>query len=298
MSLAITISFHGGSGKNNLNNLHTYPGDTKILDTKGVTLDELRGFTLGPGGNLYVVVGHKGSDSNVLSFTPPAKGSNQYTNGQAFVSPQNSLSHPFALVFAGSNLFVSNQDTNKITQYDAKTGKYVGDFADGFNELRGLTASSKHLYAADEKGGKNKTGQVSWYDLPSGGSQKKASPAGQVDVTDPVHIVHDGKHCLYIGSEKQNAVYCYDTHSATGPQQLTLPSGGPTIDATGGLAIVSDGGTTYLLVASRLGMQVNQYTLDISTTPPTLSSGVVFAGSLTDNPEFVSALGVSGAVSG
>jgi len=110
--------------------------------------------------------------------------------------------------------------------------------------------------------------------------------------------VHDGSHCLYIGSENQNAVYCYDTHSGKDPQQLTLPSGGPTIDDTGGLAIVSDSGTTYLLVASRKGMQVNQYTLDTSTTPPTLSNGVVFASGLTDNPEFVSALGVSGAVSG
>jgi len=298
MSLAMTISFHGGSGKNSLNNLHTYPGDIKILDTTGVTLDELRGFTLGPGGNLYVVVGHKGSDSNILSFTPPASGSNQYTNGKPFVSPQSSLSHPFALVFAGSSLFVSNQDTNKITQYDAKTGSYLGDFADGFQELRGITASSKHLYAADEKGGKKGTGELTWYDLPSGNSQKKASCAGQVDVIDPVHIVHDGNHCLYIGSESQNAVCWLDTHSGKDPQQLTLPKGGPTIDDTGGLAIVSDGGSTYLFVASRKGMQVNQYTLDTSKTPPTLSNGTVSVSGLKDNPEFVSALGMSGAVSG
>src|SRR5271165_7300892 len=139
-TITIAVSFHGGGGQNSLNNLHTYPGGQKLLDNKGVTLDELRGFTLGPTGdkNLYVVVAHKGSDSNVLVFAPPKKSGDPYTGGRPFVSPQDSLSHPFALVFAGNDLFVSNQDTNKITRYDAKDGKYKGDFADGFVQLRGI----------------------------------------------------------------------------------------------------------------------------------------------------------------
>ena len=64
MTNTLTISFHGG--KSGQNNLLSYGA---VLDTSGVTLDELRGFTLGPGGDghLYVAVANR-DVSQVLRF--------------------------------------------------------------------------------------------------------------------------------------------------------------------------------------------------------------------------------------
>jgi hypothetical protein len=301
MSTTLTVSFHGGSSPNAVNNLLSYPqggSGTPILNPAGVTLDELRGFTLEPNGDLYVVVGNK-NNSNILQFTPPVPPSVDYTDGTAFVPPSE-LSHPFALVFAGASLFVSNQDDNKIRQFSASTGDYIQDFADGFNTLRGIAAGAAYLFAADEKGGKDQKGEVSWYALPTSASQSKASKAGHVDVEDCVHLMYDGSRYLYIGSEKTSEIYLLDTQNlANAPTQLVLPAISATPPATmqdlAGMAIAS--GNLY--VASRKGLFIAQYTLDTSTTPPTVSGqGSIFVGSLPDEPEFVAALGVAGAVSG
>jgi hypothetical protein len=299
MTITLTASFHGG--KTGLNNLYSFQqgssSGSAILD---VTLDELRGFTLGPHGNLYVAVAHRGSDSNVLSFTPPTQSGGQYTNGTAFVSPQSKVAHPFALVFAGANLFVSNQDDNKIRQFDASTGDYIQDFSDDFNVLRGLTTDNVYLYAADEQGGKNKAGEVSWYLLPTSSSPTKASKVGHVDVADAVHIMYDGLRYVYIGSEEQKSIYLLDTQNLNdnGLSQLKLPSS-PNLTDVCGLAIATDSDSTYLFVGDRKGKQIVQYTLDTSSDPPTVTGhGSVFVEGLSDDPEFVSALGISGAVSG
>ena len=60
---SLYLSFHGGTGAGNWNNIHAYGVDGskigKVLDKsslpKKVDLRELRGFDLGPDGNLYVV---------------------------------------------------------------------------------------------------------------------------------------------------------------------------------------------------------------------------------------------------
>jgi hypothetical protein len=302
MSITLTVSFHGGSSPNAVNNLLSYPqagSGTPILNPAGVTLDELRGFTLGPNGDLYVVVGNKDA-SNVLQFTPPVPPGVEYTDGTPFVSPPGELSHPFALVFAESSLFVSNQDDNKVRQFSASTGVGGSDFADGFNTLRGIAADANYLYVADETGGKDRKGEVSWYALPTGASAPKASKAGHVDVDDPVHPMYDGSRYVYIGSEKNSEIYLLDTQNlANAPTQLALPPLitplAPIQPDVAGLAVV-DGN---LYVASRKGLFIAQYTLDTSTAPPTVpGDGSVFVGNLPDEPEFVAALGVAGAVSG
>ena len=117
---------------------------------------------------------------------------------------------------------------------------------------------------------------------------------------DPVHPMYDGSRYVYIGSEKNSEIYLLDTQNlANAPTQLALPplitSLAPIQPDVAGLAVV-DGN---LYVASRKGLFIAQYALDTSTTPPTVTGdGSVFVGNLPDEPEFVAALGVAGAVSG
>jgi hypothetical protein len=303
MSITLTVSFHGGSSPNAVNNLLSYrrggSGIPILNPPASITLDELRGFTPGPNGDLYVMVGNKNA-GNVLQFTPPVPPSVEYTDGTAFASPSSALSHPFALVFAKSSLFVSNQDDNKVRRFSASTGAGGKDFAEGFNTLRGIAADANYLYVADEKGRKNQKGEVSWYALPNGASASKASKAGHVDVDDPVHLLYDGSRYVYIGCEKNSEIYLLDTQNlAKAPTRLVPPP----IDTPGlsippdvaGLAIASG----KLYVASRKSRFIAQYSLETSTTPPTLSApGEIFVGNLPDEPEFVVALNGAGAVSG
>jgi hypothetical protein len=287
MSLALTISFHGGKHHDNL---ESFPGGTPILDPSGVTLDELRGFTLGPSGDghLYVVVANKDL-SQILRFDPPSAPGKPYANGKIFTASH--LHHPFDAVWGpDGNLYVSNQDAAddgkiKITKYDA-SGKHLGDFANGFKELRGLTWAGNTLYAADEQGGTKGTGTVTPYDL-------DGSARTPIEVPDPVHIVYDGARYVYIGSNGTSSVYVYDTAKTISPNPAVLiTSTGPApIDATGGIAVASDAGVTTMFVANRKGNAINGYTLDATVAPPVASCGVVWAGGLPDSPEFVAVLG-------
>jgi hypothetical protein len=100
-------------------------------------------------------------------------------------------------------------------------------------------------------------------------------------VSEPVHLLYDGTKYLYIGSEKDNAVYQYDTTgNATTVSPFIKSSTAAPIDHTGGLAIAD--GSFY--VASRKGMAINQYPL----AQP--DSGRVFVSGLADNPEFIAQL--------
>jgi hypothetical protein len=146
-------------------------------------------------------------------------------------------------------------------------------FAGGFITLRGIATNGTNWYVADE--GDTKTpGSVSIFDA-SGKEQSSLS------VNQPVHLLYDGSRYLYIGSEKDNAVYQYDTTgSATTVSPFIQSSKTVPIDHTGGLAIWN--GSFY--VASRVGMAINQYPL----TQP--GSGSVYVSGLADNPEFISSL--------
>jgi hypothetical protein len=97
-------------------------------------------------------------------------------------------------------------------------------------------------------------------------------------VHEPVHLLYDGSRYLYIGSEKDNAVYQYDTHEGgTSLDTFICTSTAVRIDHTAGLAIFNG----YFYVASRKGMAINQYEL---ATP---STGSVYVSKLADSPEFI-----------
>lgn len=291
MSLTLTVSFHGG--KQGVNNLLTVPGDDTLLDPSGVTLDELRGFTLGPAGDdhLYVAVANK-NVSQILRFDAPARPGARYTNGEVFASSH--LHHPFAVVFGpDNNLYVSNQDASssgkiRITKYDA-SGSYLGDFADGFLVLRGLAWAGNTLYVADEQGGPNGTGAVTPYDI-------SGKPGAAIEVPGPVHVMYDGARYLYIGAGSDGSVYMYDTQEQIAPNPAVLLASTPAapIGGTAGIAVTSDEGTTFMFVANRKGMAINRYVLDATKTPPAASDGEVWAEDLPDTLEFVAPLGGPG----
>ncbi len=121
------LSFHGGSGKNALNNLHVYKDDgsaatpDKLLAPGGGAPDlcELRGFVWRPEG-LYVVNANQ-NDSQLLCYKPQSAPGGQYTfsaivAGKATVS---GIGHPFDVTFdASGNIYLSSQDTNVVTALD------------------------------------------------------------------------------------------------------------------------------------------------------------------------------------
>jgi hypothetical protein len=272
------ISFHGGSTKDPaVNTLATIQ-----LGGAAPPMRELRGFTVGPDGNLYVVNAYK-SNSLIFQFGPAASSPAVYLS--TFVS--TNLDHPFDLAFGpDGNLYVSNQDNNSVAVFQGPSGSTPGAFvknfiSSGVNTLRGIACDGTNWYVADEKGGKGKNGAVLVYD--SSGNQKYS-----VDIADPVHLVYDGQRYLYVGSGSANDVQVFDTTNTKSPSASSIFGKGganPPIDATSGLALPGDG---FIYVASRKGQQVLKYPL---TTPASAGQGSVFLDQLPDQPEFIGVIG-------
>ena len=287
---ALLSSFHGGSAANAINTIlsispSSSPSAMLLPTGAGVmpALSELRGFTTDAAGTLYVVNAYK-HFSQILTFSKPTVSGGPVTFASVFVGGKDSeLAHPFCAAFGSDgHLYVSNQDPNSkgsiaITCYEGPTmqhpGRLKGIFADGFTALRGIATNGALWYVADA--GDSKTaGSVSILDA----SGKKQ---GSLGVNQPVHLLFDGSRYLYIGSEKDNAVYRFDTTgSATSVTPFITSSKTAPIDHTSGLAIAD--GVFY--VASRKGLAINQYLL----AQPT--SGSVFISGLADNPEFIAPL--------
>ena len=283
----LAISFHGGSTATSVNNLLSVSSGgalTPLLvpDSTGAmpALSELRGFFTDPAGTLYVVNAYK-NFSNILSFKPSG---GAYAFDRIFASGSgDGLAHPFCAVLApDGDIYVSNQDvlsgqtSSAITRYEGPSkkhpGKYKGVFIDGFTTLRGIATDGKLWYVADE-GNDKVAASVGIFD----GDGK---PQDSLSIKQPVHLLYDGSQYLYIGSEKDNAVYRYDCTNGGSPAAFVTSSSSAPIDHTSGLALA--GGNLY--VGSRKGMSVNQYPL---ANP---SAGSVAVSKLVDNPEFVAFL--------
>lgn len=278
MTPTLIISFHGG--KSGINTLESFPALTNILPG-APSMDELRGFVLGPGSDsdhLYVVNANK-SSSTIFRFTSAGNGT--YTAGKVFTN-DSSLSHPFAAIFGpNGNLYVSNQDSNRITMYQGPTGSSpgapLGSFGPDFKKLRGIAWDGQYFYAADEEKGVIVIG-------PGGEKYLK------VAVEDPVHVFYDGARYVYIGDGTGNSVWVWDTTQAISPNPAQIVgSQSPAIDATGGMALPGDGN---LYVASRKGNAILQYPINLSYNPPQVTKGTTLSPKLKDNPEFVGALGM------
>ena len=278
----LIISFHGSSsGKHN--KLKTFPALGNIL-TEPPELQEPRGFLLGPGSDsnhLYVVNAYKNA-SLIYRYTSGASGT--YTDGEVFAS--DDLSHPFDAAFGpDGHLYVSNQDSNKITYYEGPTDKHPGKLKGTFgttsqpefSTLRGIAWVGSALYAADEDAGV------------LGFNSDGSSNSVTIPVKNPVHLFYDGSRYLYIGSGSGNSVWVWDTSKQikTNPAEIVGSKQTPAIDATAGIALPGDGN---LYVASRKANVLIQYPIDVTQNPPAVSNGQVLSPGLKDNPEFVGSL--------
>jgi hypothetical protein len=273
------ISFHGGAttGPSPINTLASVQ-----LGGSLPAMRELRGFAVGPDGNLYVVNAYK-DNSLILQFGSAASSPAAYRS--TFVDAKH-LSHPFDLAFGpDGDLYVSNQDSNEINRFQgpggSSPGTYVGHLVkSGIQTLRGIACDGTYWYAADETGGSGK-GAVLLFDL-DGNPQSRS-----IAVPDPVHLAYDGQRYLYIGCGSSNDVQVFDTTTPAGAPSSIFGKGGasPAIDATAGIALPGDG---YIYVASRKSSQVLQYPL---SSPTLAATGAVFFDQLPDQPEFIGVLG-------
>jgi hypothetical protein len=284
----LSISFHGGSNANSINNILAVttagpPLPLLVANSTGSlpALSELRGFFTDTSGNLYVVNAYK-DFSNILSFSAPTSTGDPYAFTGVFAAgASDGLAHPFCAVLAPNGyVYVSNQDvlpgktSSEITYYNgpsmANPGEYQGVFANGFITLRGIATDGTYWYVADEGDSKHRP-RVRILDS-SGNRQKKS-----LDIDAPVHLLYNGSHHIYIGSEEENAVYRY--HISDGKlEEFITGSMGPGINHTAGLAISGE----YIYVASRKSNSVNQYCLK---DPAKYASTCV--SNLADEPEFL-----------
>lgn len=308
------VTFHGGDAKHALNNIHAYTLDGAEIGTalakhtlpKGVTLRELRGFSFGPDGNLYVVNAYR-DYSQVLRFRgqPNAEGQHEFVD--VFVAHHSAnpgLLHPFHAAFAADgNLYVPSQDTNLVSRFygpsatDASPGSpmptppalqdlpshalHPGTFVpaahhrdDGLKEVRHvLFDPDGHLYVADRG-----ADSVKHYDGASG-ELLRTIAAPKLDK--PIHLVltPDGKQLL-IGSAGTNAVVAYDRPSHRVAPFIAPGAGG--LREPAGMAYGDDG---KLYVASRGSNQILRYDTNGKPDPKPFLDG------LRDHPEFLMLVG-------
>jgi hypothetical protein len=135
----LLVTFHGGSS--GLNNISAYstPDGTLVTQEaldKPKHLSELRAMVLA-NGLLYVADGAK-SESTVLAYTVPSSGTS-FKHPSTLIGPvldngqfTTSIAHPFGIVFASpTTCYISNQDTNVVSQLNVSGGGRVGSLASG-----------------------------------------------------------------------------------------------------------------------------------------------------------------------
>jgi DNA-binding beta-propeller fold protein YncE len=309
------ITFHGGDGPHEWNNIHVYDLNGKplgkALDTHSVPNDlelrELRGFAFGPDGDLYVANAHR-DDSQVLRFAgePDAEGKHAFREVYVERRAANpGLHHPFDVAFGPDrNLYVPSQDSNLVGRY---YGPHASEGAPG--------APMPQPEALREAEGKNPppgTFVPSEEHVPTGVRAVRRAifgPEGDLYVADrdadsvkryhgrsgklrreyrqrhlqaPVHLLFratDG--ALLVGSRDQHAIFAIDT--ASGETVTLIEPGAGGLQAPAGMAFGHDG---KLYVCSRETKQILRY--DAKTGEP---DSVPFIDDLEDFPEFIALVG-------
>jgi len=300
---ALYVSFHGG--KHDYNNLHVYDlsggrlGKAIDKDTlpSGMKLKELRGFTIGPDGKLYVANAQQDL-SNIARFT--RSGDHTWVYDTVFAqghTPQDrGLFHPYDIEFGpDGNLYVSSQDSGLVTRFAGPDqpqpglalptvlpGFPPGTFASlqdgddyqpgqGAYPIRGIAFDGGgSLHVANET-----TDEIEAYDG-DGQQQPGITSTSAVTIDKPVQVLFDAHGVLYIGSAGNDAVVTY----ANGTLSNLIGPDGKHLHALSGLALDADG---HLYVGSRKADKILRYELP-DTTPSVLLHG------LADNPEFVRVL--------
>lgn len=310
------ISFHGGTGARNWNNIHAYDARGakvgKALDKsglpKGVDLRELRGFELGPDGDLYLVNAFR-EYSQVLRFSGTRNERGQHEFVDVFTELDTGsnpgLMHPFDIAFSPSgDLYVSAQDTNLVLRYwgpgatDGNPGKPMplpprlaasrgaSDLAPGSFVVSAHLAGKHNLPVGLQTVrdvGFDASGQLLVVDEGTGGNGRVLRIDHEGNVLEhtgclpsPTHLVSvakDGTH--YLSCKDDNAVWRATENNLDFRQWLQDRD----LDAPAGMALDSEG---RLFVASRLGNAVYRYR---AGDVPSRESVVV--DGLKDHPEFL-----------
>jgi hypothetical protein len=294
----IMLTFHGGSSSTSINNVGVFTianGTTQPADPFYAlqpaqdadfgalpALRELRGLVPHHSDGTLLVANAYKEFSQILQFTTMPESAGVEFGG---LYAANQVNHPFDVVFGFNDyLYVSNQDAARgkspvVTYYTgANTDGAIFTTSVTFQSLRGLAFDGKYLYVADA-GADKKPG--SFYVFASNGDLVKSFALEQ-----PVHLLYDETHYIYIGDEAKNCVYLYDTISQDAPTPLI--DGKTGLDHTAGLALlpVSSASAT-LLVASRKGSSVMAYPITLGTPPKWDGTYKPALSGLTDLPEFI-----------
>lgn len=164
----LLVTFHGGSGSSSINNVYAYdtsdgtqPPTDALEVLKQVTLSELRAMVFA-NGLLYVANGAK-KQSTVLAYNVPSSGST-FTYAATLIGPtlskkkhfESGIAHPFGIAFNGASCFISNQDTNVVSQVTVSNQGLTGTLVQGPpNYLSGLFPTGTFLdgtYVASQVG--------------------------------------------------------------------------------------------------------------------------------------------------
>jgi hypothetical protein len=304
------LTFHGGEGRSDLNNIHVYSADgqklRKALDRgslpASVELRELRGHTFGPDGSLYLANAFQ-DFSEILRFHGTLDAHGKHAFRDVFV--QNDavrnpgLSHPFNLVFdAHGDLYVTSQNTSLTLRYhgpnstigqpgtpmplpsalaQVKGRKFSpGTFCASALEVQhGLKVVRQALFARGVLYVADRDAdRVRKYDPGTGAYLGKVAAPGLIDK--PIHLAAGGD-VLYIGNRGNESVVKCNLRSEQVTPFIHPQAAG--LNNPSGLAFGSDG---YFYVASRGSRQILRYRL---------SDGVPdarpFIDDLDDESEFI-----------
>lgn len=315
------ISFHGGdttghhhgtSGDDSVtwNNIHVFDLEGKAagkaLDVHSLPQDlqlrELRGFTFGPTGDLFVANAYKDA-SQVLRFEGKPNDEGKHVFRETFVErhPANpGLAHPFEVTFGpDDNLYVPSQDTNLVSRYfgpraseetpgapmpypealaavEGKTppGTFVPSHQHhpaGLRTVRGTLFQPRgDLFVADRD-----SNSVKRYDQHSGHLVREYQ---HHHLKTPIHLLtrpSDG--ALLVGSRDRDAIFAIDPESGEVTTLVEPGAGG--LGEPAGMAIGPDG---VLYVGSRKTRQILRFDAESGQ-----ANSAPFIDSLEDEPEFI-----------
>lgn len=281
------ISFHGGAGAGDLNNLHVYSSDgkklRKALDRDHlpaeVDLRELRGFTFGPDGDLYVANAYKEA-SQILRFKGKLDDHAQHRLREVFVTADAThnpgLSHPFSVTFdTHGDLFVTSQNTSLVLRYhgpQSKAGRpgapmplpsaladlpgakfspgtfcaAAAQVVHGLQVVREAAFAGGRLYVVDRD-----ADAVKKFDPKTGAYLGEIIAKELIDK--PIQIAAHGG-VLYIGNRGNESVVQCDLASERVTTFIQPKAGG--LRNPAGLALGHDG---YLYVASRTAHEILRF---------------------------------------
>ncbi len=304
------LTFHGGTGRSDLNSIHVHSADGrhqgKALDRSSLPptleLRELRGHTFGPDGDLYVANAFQ-DYSQIIRFkgNPDSRGKHAFRAVFVENDPAQNpgLSHPFSVVFDNrGDLYVTSQNTSLTLRYYGpasaagqpgspmrlpsslellKDQKFrPGTFCASAQEVKhGLKVVREAVFARGFLWVADRdANRIRKFDPQTGGYLGAISAQDLIDK--PIHLALNGD-ALYIGNRGNESVAKCDLASEKVTSFIQPQAGG--LKNPSGMAFGDDG---YIYVGSRGSRQILRYRLSDG-----LPDRQPFIDNLDDEPEFI-----------